>query len=419
MHADAGSELHSMKLLVVSEWFPYPPVAGAKIRAYNLIRQLARLADVDLVAQINTLSAEQVAAGTKHLHQFCNSVESVPAVPYSRDLGKALRLLVDPLPATIRHKRNLALEQLLAARLSTRYDAVIATISGAPSSTLHSLIQLGARPLIADSLELGVLRPDSAASPARWMRSEFIWRHLRRYTHRMCKEVDVVTVTSDIEQGLFADLVCAPDQCVVVPNVLDLEEYVGDFGPRDPRSLLYAGSFGYFANYEAMLWFTQRVFGRIAGRESLKVCVTGNPADRDLTPLRQACPQIEFAGFVDDIRPYFARSGICVVPILSGGSTRLKIIEAMAWGTPVVSTRVGAEGLAVTHGQDILLADTPDEFAAMIDQLINDQALWQRLSTAGRELVAQRYSADSMYRQYRDILSLSASGRAELLKGNA
>lgn len=408
-----------MKLLVVSEWFPYPPVAGAKIRAYNLIRQLARLADVDLVAQINTLSAEQVAAGTAHLQQVCNSVASVPAIPYSRDLGKALRLLIDPVPATIRHKRNLALEQLLATRLRTRYDAVVATISGAPSATLHSLTQLGARPLIADSLELGVLRPNPAALPVRRIRSEFIWQHIRRYTRRMCKDVDVLTVTSDIEQGLFADLVCAPDQCIVVPNVLDLNEYKGDFGPRDPHSLLYAGSFGYIANYEAVLWFAQAVFPLIRARDQLRVRVTGNTAGRDLVPLRSGCPQIEFTGFVDDIRPYFAQSGICIVPIRSGGSTRLKIIEAMAWGTPVVSTRAGAEGLAVTHGQDILLADTPEEFAAMIDRLISDQALWQRLSAAGRELVAQRYSADSMYRRYREILSRMTSGRAGSPKGNA
>jgi glycosyltransferase involved in cell wall biosynthesis len=87
----------------------------------------------------------------------------------------------------------------------------------------------------------------------------------------------------------------------------------------------------------------------------------------------------------------------------AGGSTRLKIIEAMAWGTPVVSTRIGAEGLAVTHERDILLADTPDEFATGIERLVADRALWQRLSVAGRALVAERYSVDTMYRQYRDI----------------
>jgi glycosyltransferase involved in cell wall biosynthesis len=153
------------------------------------------------------------------------------------------------------------------------------------------------------------------------------------------------------------------------------------------------------------LWFAQVVFGRIPSRQELQVVVTGNTAGRDLGPLQKACPQIQFTGFVDDIRPYFAQSGICIVPILSGGSTRLKIIEAMAWGTPVVSTSIGAEGLDVTHDHDILLADTPEQFAASIERLVHDRALWERLSAAGRQLVAEKYSADTMYRHYSSILS--------------
>jgi len=372
---------------------------------------LAQLADVDLIAQVNTLTPDQLATGTEHLEQFCGSVESVPAIPYRRSLGKALRLLVDPLPATVRHRRNLMLEQLLVARLATvPYDAVVATISGAPSATLHSLIDFGARPIVADSLELGVLRPNPTATLVRGARSKFIWRHLRRYTRRVLEDVALITVTSDNERTLFADLLQEPDQCLVVPNVLDLREYVGDFGPRDYYSLLYAGSFSYGANYDAVKWFAQQVFERIANHEQLKVRVTGNTAGRDLAPLRQACPQIEFTGFVDDIRPYFAQSGICIVPILAGGSTRLKIIEAMAWGTPVVSTRIGAEGLDVTHGQNILLADTPGEFAACIERLLHDPVLWKQISVSGRALVADRYSAETMSRHYRAILSRVTRG---------
>jgi len=403
-------ETRNVRLLVVSEWFPDPPVVGAKIRAYNLIRQLAKLADVDLVAQINTLAPEQVSLGTDRLKQICGSVESVSAIPYSRTLSKALRLLIDPVPATVRHKQNHALERLLAARLNTHYDAVIATISGSPSSTVHSLIKLGVRPLIVDSLELGVLRPKHSTPSLHRARNQFTWRHLRRYTRQVLKDVDIVTVTSEAERTLFADLTHTPDQCIVVPNVLDLSEYQGDFGPRDYNSLLYAGSFGYIANYQAMLWFAQEIFSRMRDQQALRVTVTGNTAGRNLRPLQDRCPQIQFTGFVDDIRPYFARSGICIVPILTGGSTRLKIIEAMAWGTPVVSTGVGAEGLEVTHDRDILLADTPEDFATSIERLVRDRDLWRRLSIAGRNLVAEHYSADHMYRQYRGILSVVTQG---------
>lgn len=408
-----------MRLLIVSGWFPYPPIAGAKIRAYSLIRQLARLGEIDLVAQVNTLSPDQVAAGTDHLKQFCSSVESVPGIPYRYSMGKALQTLIDPVPATARHQRNRDLESVLAQRTATRYDAVIATISGAPNSTLLSLVRLGFRPLVADSLELGVLRPKPAAPFLRRARNEYTWWHLRRFTRELLKKVDTITVASETEQALFASLTRTRNQCVVVPNVLDLSDYTGDFGPREFNRLLYPGSFGYIANYEAMLWFAREVFGRIAERQALQVIVTGNTAGRDLKPLQEACPQIEFTGFVDDIRPYFAQSGICIVPILAGGSTRLKIVEAMAWGTPVVSTRIGAEGLAVTHERDILLADTPDEFAAQIERLVQDDALWQRLSAGGHRLVAERYSAQRMVDQYRNILAQVTSGEPRPAEGTA
>lgn len=404
-----------MRLLVVSEWFPYPPIAGAKIRAYNLIRQLARLAELDLVAQVRTLTPEQLAAGKDHLGQFCRTVEAVPVIPYQYSTGKALRTLVDPVPPVVRYMRNPPLEQAVTFRWSQGYDAAVATISGYPSATLRSLVTKGVRPLIADSLELGVFRPKSQRLSTRSIRSAVTWWRMRRFTRNILRDVDVVTVTSDAERELFSGLLRDPKQCVVMPSVLDMRDYTGHYGPRDHSALLYAGSFGYIANYEAMQWFTREIFGHVTGREKVKVRVTGNTAGRDLAPLRQACPQIEFTGFVDDIRPYFAESGICIVPILSGGSTRLKIVEAMAWGTPVVSTHIGAEGLEVTHGENILLADTPVDFAGAIERLIGDRSLWQRISAGGHRLVEERYSADRMYHQLEQVLSgLITPGRLPL-----
>lgn len=405
-----------MRLLVVSEWFPYPPIAGAKIRAYNLIRQLARLAEIDLVAQVRTLTPDQLAAGKNHLGQFCRTVEAVPAIPYQYSIGKALRTLVDPVPPVVRYMRNQSLEQAIAVRWRQGYDAAVATISGYPSATLRSLVTLGMRPLVADSLELGVFRPKREKLSVRRIRNTITWWHMRRFTRRILRDVEVATVTSDAERELFSGLLHAPDQCVVMPNVLDMRDYEGEFGPRDYSALLYAGSFGYIANYEAMQWFAREVFRHITSRENVKVRVTGNTAGRDLAPLRKACPEIEFTGFVDDIRPYFATSGICIVPILSGGSTRLKIVEAMAWGTPVVSTRIGAEGLEVTHGENILLADTPADFAGAIERLVGDRDLWQRISRGGRHLVEERYSTDRMFHQLESMLSGLTSNQGLTLR---
>ncbi|MCX6031995.1 MAG: glycosyltransferase family 4 protein [Chloroflexi bacterium] len=398
-----------MRLLVVSEMFPYPPISGAKIRAYNLIRQLAQLAEIDLIAQVRTLTPAQLAAGTEHLRQYCRSVTSVPGIPYRYSIGKALRTLVDPVPPVVRYSRNVSLEQLVAQAWDGRYNAAIATISGSPNAALRSLVTLGVRPLVADSLELGVFRPRGAWVSLRRLRNTVTWWRMRRFARQLLAHVDAITVTSETEKTLFADLVSRPDQCTVVPNGIDVRDYDGQYGPRDYSALFYAGSFSYMANYEAMLWFTQSVFQHIPERETLHVCVTGNTAGRDLAPLRQACPQIEFPGFVDDVRPYFAGSSICIVPIKSGGSTRLKIVESMALFTPVVSTSVGAEGLDVTHEENILIADSPEAFATQIARLRNDRSLWKRLSAGGRRLVEDHYSADRMRQQFIQIL-----GRLEM-----
>lgn len=393
-----------MRLLIVSEWFPHPPIAGAKIRAHNLIRQLAQIAEIDLIAQVRTLTPAQVAAGTEHLKQYCRSVTPVPGIPYRYSIGKALRTLVDPVPPAVRYMRNAVLEQAISQKWNAGYDVAVATISGYPSATLRSLVTLGVRPLVADSLELGVFRPKGAWTSPRRLRNTWTWWHMRRYSRQILAHVDAITVTSEIEKTLFADLVSIPDQCTVVPNGIDLRDYDGQYGPRDYDALFYAGSFSYMANYEAMLWFAQSIYQHIPEQETLRICVTGNTAGRDLTPLREACPQIEFPGFVEDVRPYFAGSGICIVPIRSGGSTRLKIVESMALSTPVVSTSVGAEGLDVTHEENILIADTPETFAGQVARLRNDRSLWERLSAGGRRLVKDRYSADHMRQQFVQIL---------------
>jgi polysaccharide biosynthesis protein PslH len=340
-------------------------------------------------------------------------------IPYHYSVWKALRTLVDPVPPVVRYMHNQPLERAIAARWGQGYDAAVATISGYPSATLRSLVSLGVRPLVADSLELGVFRPKKQKLSVRRVRNTVTWWHMRQFTQKVLRDVDVVTVTSEAERELFNGLLTNPNQCMVVPSGLDMREYEGQFGPRDYNSLLYAGSFGYIANYEAMQWFAKEVYGHIPSREKVKVRVTGNTAGRDLTPLREACPPIEFTGFVDDIRPYFAESGICIVPILSGGSTRLKIVEAMAWGTPVVSTSVGAEGLEVTQGENILLADTPIDFASAIERLSADRDLWQRISLGGRRLVEEHYSTDRMYNQLEGLLSGLTSHPSPLKKGHS
>jgi len=100
----------------------------------------------------------------------------------------------------------------------------------------------------------------------------------------------------------------------------------------------------------------------------------------------------ELTGYLDDIRPAVAQSWACVVPLRVGGGTRLKILEAMALGTPVISTSKGAEGLDVTHEENVLIADSPNDFAQAVLRVLEDKTLRTKLSANGRRLVEERYS---------------------------
>ncbi|NIV37258.1 MAG: glycosyltransferase [Anaerolineae bacterium] len=172
-----------------------------------------------------------------------------------------------------------------------------------------------------------------------------------------------------------------------------------DFGPPEADALVYSGALTYSVNFDAVDFFLREVFPLIqAKRPTVKLSVTGKlegvPIDR-----LPANDGLVLTGYLDDVRPTVARSWACVVPLRVGGGTRLKILEALALGTPVVSTSVGAEGLKVTPGVDILIADEPTEFADATLRLLEDPGLRAELAANGRRLVRERYDWDQIGEQ--------------------
>ncbi|MFW6116436.1 MAG: glycosyltransferase family 4 protein, partial [bacterium] len=183
-------------------------------------------------------------------------------------------------------------------------------------------------------------------------------------------------------------------ELVLVPNGVDLETNSGDFGAPEPDTLIYPGALTYSANFDAMEFFLQDVFPLVKSqRPNAKLRITGryDGAPTERLPLGDG---VELTGYLDDIRPTVGQTWACVVPLRTGGGTRLKILEAMALGTPVVSTAKGAEGLRVSPGEDILIANEPAEFAAHVLRLLDDEALREKLVANGRNLVEARYRWD-------------------------
>ena len=154
--------------------------------------------------------------------------------------------------------------------------------------------------------------------------------------------------------------------------------------------MLFIGRMDYHANIDAALYFVKNIWPLIhARRPELRLVIAGAQPAPAIVALREQ--GITVTGTVADVRPFYRSALVSVVPLRVGGGTRLKVLEAMAAGTPVVSTTLGAEGLAVTLGKDILLADTPQAFADAVVSLQADSEQWRELATNARQLVQARY----------------------------
>jgi glycosyltransferase involved in cell wall biosynthesis len=155
--------------------------------------------------------------------------------------------------------------------------------------------------------------------------------------------------------------------------------------------LLFFGTLSYGPNADGLVWFCEQVLPRVRqSKPDVRLEVVGLDPPPRVTALGRL-PGVQVTGFVPDIRPKLWSATMCVVPLLAGGGTRLKILEALAAGCPVISTTVGAEGLELMDGKHLLIADDPEEFARDVVALLESDALRHRLADAGRRAVAEKY----------------------------
>jgi glycosyltransferase involved in cell wall biosynthesis len=226
-----------------------------------------------------------------------------------------------------------------------------------------------------------------ARRPRRWpsaLYSFVQWLKLRRYEAWACRQVDAVVAVSDVDASALRRI--APDADIsVVPNGLDVQSYAS-FASAEalpPQSLVFTGTMDYRPNVDAALWFAQHVYPLIQGCvPEAWFYIVGRRPHRRLNVL-QDVPGIVLTGGVPDTRPYIGAAAVYVIPLLSGGGTRFKVLEAMSMRCPIVSTSMGCDGFPVVSGREVLLADEPEAFAAHVVGLLNDGDQRRALGEAG------------------------------------
>lgn len=411
MGTTIGVEM-TMRVLFVAAWFPHPPDNGARMRTYYLLRELAARHEVDLLAFHRSDRTSQPRGD--ELRDVCQVLGVFPFPEFRPTSGRALLGTVSPYPRALSdtHSPQMA-AGVRRAMEQRRYDVVVTSEIGSGIFTSRYVIRHGGVPQVIEDLELSMIRSKIDSRHSAWgrLRHRVTWWKLQRYAGFLLARVAGCTVASEVERDVVRGL--APDglKLAVIPNGVDLGWYAGDFGPPEPDALVFNGALTYEANYEAMRFFLGQVFPRIrAVRPAATLRITGRTAgvELDRLPLTDG---VELTGYVEDVRPVVARSAVCVAPLTMGGGTRIKILEAMALGTPVVATSRGAEGLEVKPGEDILIADDPEGFAAQVLRLLSDAALRDRLARNGRRLVASRYDWRRVGERFAAFVEQVARGR--------
>ncbi len=374
----------TMRILFLSRWFPCPPSNGSKLRIYNLLRGLSQHHEVTL---LSFADQPELEVDTLSLQSLCRKVQVVPWKPFNPHSQRARLGFFSSTPRSVLDTFSIEMAQAIQQLLSSeKYDIVIASqIDMAVYNRYFCHL-----PALFEELEIGVIyeRFARASSLGQRIRNGLTWAKYRRYLAALLQNYKVCTVVSNRERQLVRQAVKNYRSIEVIPNCIDTASYADVCESPQPNSLVFTGSFTYLPNYEAMYWFISEVYPRVQAQiPEIQLTITGNHANRSLP----SANNVFLSGFVDDVRPLVARAGVSVVPLHTGGGTRLKILEAMALGTPVVATSKGAEGLDIEVGKHLSVADTPEAFAGEIVRLLREPGLRQRLADNARQLVRDKY----------------------------
>lgn len=418
-----------MRILFLTQVLPYPLDAGPKVRAYYVLRHLTQTHDVTLVSFVRDTDTPAAIA---HLGEFCRQVYTV-RMPRSRalDAKHLVRSLLTHRPFLIVRDEVPAMKSLLAQIIAQQppFDAIHADqLWMAPYAlAARDLCQYGPRPLIVLDQHNAVYRipqrmGNGSSNVLKRQLLELEARKLARYEVEACSQVDqVVWVTQEDYEAVAQQATQtqtngsapSPRNSRVIPICTDAGADRRFSCGADARRVTFLGGLHYPPNAEGALWFAKAIFPAVlAAVPAACLTVIGKQPPDALTQLDIPAANLEVTGYVNDLEPYFASTAAFVVPLLAGGGMRVKILDAWRWGVPVISTTIGAEGIEVTPGQNILIADSAPEFAAATISLLRNPLLGRQLVDAARVTLQRAYGWQTIYQAWDTIYPASVTQSA-------
>jgi glycosyltransferase involved in cell wall biosynthesis len=381
----------------------HPLDTGGKLRTYNMLRVLNRRHAVSYVALCTDASSNRDRTAAVEYSRVQQWVPWKEAPKHSLRFYSELasNQIGSSLPYVISKYASTGMARAIQeADQGGHHDLIVCDFL----TPAINLFAGGRRPatrtvVFQHNVEAMIWRRMAEQAPNPFYRYYLMgqWSRMIRYEREICARFGGVIGVSEEDCKVFRSEYGLQNVLGAVPTGVDTSYFQRSTVERVAGSLVFLGSMDWMPNIDAVVYFVDEIWPRLAmGGGNLTFTILGrNPPER-IRKLALADPRIRVTGTVEDVRPHLAGAQILVVPLRIGGGTRIKIFEAMATGIPVVSTRIGAEGLDVTDGQDIVLADSPAEFSAATRRLIENPNVAEAIGERAWSLVNRRFGWDQV-----------------------
>ena len=395
-----------MKILYIAPQIPFPPTDGGKISSFGVLKHLAEKGhDIDFVCYLKDCDPERAQ---KDLSPYCTP--HLLPVRTENNLWGALRNLFSCAPYNVSKYISKQLSQFIEDYLEKFTPDVIHVNSLHMGWIVEEIRRYSAAPVLLrqENLEMNIMERYYQEQKNPLLKS-FAWMQYRkfiRYEPELCARFDRCVMISAVDENRLKKLNPAIRTAVIPCGVESdlLAGYRPDRSEIKPYSLFHIGSLDWLPNRDGLVWFLREVLPELTARfPDTKLYLYGRDTRIDLDP--RVAPHVERVGFVDSIAAAIADKRLAIVPLRIGGGIRIKILELMGMGHNIITTSVGREGIDVEDGNELLIADTREQWVERISGFFQGEYFPEMMAHRARRHIADYYAWDTITGDFERIYS--------------
>ena len=393
-----------MRILWVTPNFLHPTTKGGQIRTLEMLRRLSARHEIHFAAFENPAEPEGVAGSSEYCYRAYPFHKHVPSQRSPAFLLQLARGLISSMPVSQSRFRSPELARFVSTAIAERrFDRVVCDFLAAAGN----FQSLGQAVLFQHNVETMIWRRrvEHASDPVRRAYLKLQANRMFAYERRACRQAASVVAVSENDASLIREMF-GVSRVADIPTGANIEYFAPPPAPQHSADLVFIGSMDWAPNIDGVSWFVTDILPLIrAHKPDCSLVICGRDPSPAIRALAERDPRIIVTGTVPDVRPWLWGSLVCIVPLRIGGGTRLKIYESMAARIPVVSTSVGAEGLAGKNGEHLFLSDAPEQFACRCVALLQSGQERLRMAESAWQLVSAKFSWEQVAHRFEELIA--------------